>query len=149
MRRNILMSTILSIVMILTVLSPAVANGRWDSQVTGGVTASAGVVFDLDVSSRTDGDTVKGQIQYTREAQGSTAALSMHATVECVYVDASTGNVAIRGPVNVQDGSWGSFVTVEIRADGAAVRVHDGSGTNCGYTGSFPGAVQEGSFNFH
>jgi hypothetical protein len=145
-RTSIIMAMVIALA--LSTMAGAFANGRWDNQVTGGVGVTAGSnQFDLDVSSRQAADgTVKGQIQYTRVGQPA-ADLIAHVAVDCFYVGGS--GYAMSGPAKIQDGTFGDYVSVEIRHDGNAVRFRsvDTGSADCGYSGTYPGSVTSGSFN--
>lgn len=121
-----------------------VAKGRWDTQVTGGVTFDAGIYsgIELDVSARVDSEGHgRGQVQYTR------SDLKFHIDVDCFHEGAR--GYAFSGPTKIQDGSFGAYATVEVNEAGTKIRVHDKNSSNniCGYTGSYPAPVASGSFN--
>ena len=144
MRRKLMFATAIVVAMVSSTVGAVGADGRWESQVTGGVMATAGGTdFYVDLSSRIDAEgNVKGQVQYTR------ADLAFHVAVDCVYV-APDGRVAVSGPSRIQVGSFSEYVAVAINADGTAVRVYgvEAGDSDCGLTDSFPGLVVDGSFN--
>lgn len=108
--------------MTVSAAAPAIAQGRWENQVTG-----SGVLRDtyqIDVSAREDGDVEEGMFQITY-LDGSQA---IHGDVNCYYENPETGAVAISGPIKVQEG--GRFedddvYTVLIDADGEAARFYE------------------------
>ena len=148
MKRTMLVMAMV-IALAMSTMAGAFANGRWDSQVTGGGEFVAGLnYFDLAVSSRTaDDGTIKGMFQYTREGQPADD-LSAHGVVDCLYV-ATNGDVAMSGYVKVQEGSFADYASVVLTADGEGVRFHAVSPgtTTCGYSNTFPGSLVEGNFN--
>jgi hypothetical protein len=141
MRRLTIILTIIAAMAMI--VSPAGANGRWDTQVTGSVTFDASGYSDieLDVSSRVDADgNAKGQMQYSR------SDLSFHIDVDCVYQ--GPNGYAFSGPTKVQAGDIGPYASVEVKHDGSAVRVREvSSSVTCGYSGSYGATVKTGSFN--
>ncbi|MEX2551193.1 MAG: hypothetical protein WD638_13300 [Nitriliruptoraceae bacterium] len=133
------------IALAMSAMAPAMANGKWDNQVTGGGEFAYGSdgTFDLAVSSRTAADgTTKGMFQYTQDDR------AFHGVVDCLHVDAE-GDVTMSGDVKNQEGFWVEYGAVTINAEGTKVRVHDVSPDEktCGHSETYGATLIDGSFN--
>ena len=125
--------------------APAMAQGRWENQVTGHAVAQG---TSIDVSARESGDVVDGMFQVSR------GTLSYHGEVTCYYEDPESGDVAISGPINVQEGEGGPYTdgdiyTVLITNDGTRVRAYESDpalADVCGDTGARGVLADEGGF---
>ena len=102
--------------------APAMAQGRWENQVTGHAVVAERL--SIDVSAREDGDVETGMFQVSN-LEGTQ---SFHGDVDCYYEDPTTGAVAISGPITVQEGGAytdGDVYTVLINAEGDTARVYE------------------------
>jgi hypothetical protein len=136
----------------------AIANGVGD-RVTGGAEyiAAGGVTFSMTANAITTPKGLRGSIQYTRD--NGTAALIVHASVECLVISADGTRAVMAGPAMVQENTIGAntndWFAAAVREDGT------GSGDNvrawfvtagfscAGYnldSSAFPGEVMDGEF---
>ena len=83
--------------------SPAFAGG---AKITGGAEriSTGSVIFSMTVNAIDTAKGVKGSIQYSREAQGSTPELFVHAKSECFWISSDGLQAVVAGPAEVQSG---------------------------------------------
>jgi hypothetical protein len=139
---------VLLVIGMFAALALPASGASWEDKVTGGGWASAG---DTDFSLTMSASDVGGQWQYTREEQASATALTMHGTIDCLYVADDLSYAVMSGPVtNVSVGTFGDTVTIAVEEGGVGSgdRVRIWAGSTCGsYTGSFPGTYFDGNVN--
>lgn len=131
-------------------MSIPTAAAPWTMKVTGGGWASAGSTdFSLTMSASDTG----GQWQYDREGQ-SLADLTMHGTIDCLWVSEDEAVAVMSGPTtHVSVGSWADYTAIAVmeggNGSGDKVRIWSvSSGWDCtiGNT-SFPGTYFDGTIN--
>jgi hypothetical protein len=147
---------VLAVLVVAAVALPASARG-WAKKVTGGGQAVAGgTYFSITVSAHSDGESVAGQMQYSRDD------LAMHAMVECLGLFSENSVAVAAGPAKEQhdptdflgESDW---MVVQIKEGGVgagdAVRVNlvpeQEALRRCqtGPSGGFPGVIYDGNFN--
>jgi hypothetical protein len=144
--------------LLMTGSTAAIANGVGD-RVTGGAEyiAVGGITFSMTANAITTPRGLRGSIQYTRD--NGSAALVVHATVECLFISADGTRAVMAGPPTVQENTIAAntndWFAASVREGGTGsgdnVRAWFVSSTfNCATynldSAAFPGEVLEGEF---
>ena len=151
----------LGLVSVLYVFSLSAIAAAGD-KITGGADSvlAGGISISLTANAVVTGNgSIKGHIQYSREAQTSAVELYVHAVAECMWISADGTSAVVAGPATVQSNPNGAptadWFVIAIREGGTgagdevrAIFATEADGLLKCQNGetSFPGEVLEGNF---
>ena len=143
---------------ILALLVPAMAQAAPGPKATGGGRAASAAEFGFAFTAQGTPDAAKGMVNYRRDAQGATAALSYKGTVLCYTQSGSTASFS--GVITQADGTTNGFFIWNVidRGEGGseatpgdALRARTGAQEfDCTAANTaFPGIVYAGNIQVH
>ncbi|WP_425408139.1 hypothetical protein [Hyphococcus sp.] len=89
------------------ILFSATQAGAEGFKVVGGAERinAGGIEFSMKVSAIPTRGGFKGSIQYSREANGGAAALTVHATADCMWVSTNGERAVVAGTAQIRKGA--------------------------------------------